>query len=105
MISSTTRQALLDRATIEPDDRISPATFKLFARHLRRTDIDLSTWHMCADIADSGPLTHHQARAAASQLVQCGLMERTVVARRVRKQDARYTAYRLSGIEQEVAGQ
>ncbi len=105
MISSTTRQALLDRAAAEPDDRLHPATFKLLARHLGRADIDVREWHTCADVAASGPITHHQARRAAGQLVRCGLLERSVVARRIRGQDARYTAYRLAAEANDEAGQ
>ncbi|MGW0562972.1 hypothetical protein ACWDZ4_20690 [Streptomyces sp. NPDC003016] len=95
MIPSDTRLALIDHATDMLGDRLSPATLSLFVRHLRRMDIDLYDWHRCADIAASGPLTHHQARTAAGQLVRCGLLERDVVQHRVRRQDSRYTVYRL----------
>lgn len=100
MIPSDTRLALIDRATDMLGDghspaTLSPVTLSLFVRHLRRDDIDVLDWHRCADIAVSGTLTHHQARTAAGQLVRCGLLERDVVKRRLRRQDSRYTVYRL----------
>jgi hypothetical protein len=95
VLASDLRLRLIDQATDRLGDQISPATLGLFVRHLRRTDLNVSEWHRCADLAASGSCTHHQARTAATQLVQCGLLERQVVARRVRGRDGRYTAYRL----------
>ncbi|MBV1940784.1 hypothetical protein KUF83_30075 [Streptomyces sp. BV286] len=106
MISDFLRLSLLDRATdlvhgpdtpaVERAYRIAPATLFLLAQHLRRTDIDHHDWQSCTTLAESGSLTHHQARIAAAQLVKVGLLERTVLPRRIRRQDSRYTVYRLA---------
>ncbi|AXI91410.1 hypothetical protein SAM9427_37220 (plasmid) [Streptomyces sp. ETH9427] len=95
MLSSTLRLRLIDQATDRLGDQLSNASLALFLRHLRRTDIDATDWQRCAVLAMSGACSHHQARAAAAQLVRSGLLERRVVARRVRGSDGRYTAYRI----------
>jgi hypothetical protein len=95
VISPELRLQLMDMAIDRLDDPLSYAGLGLFVRHLRRSDLDPTQWHRCADLADSGVCSHHQARAYASQLVEAGLLERKWVARRVRGNDGRYTAYRL----------
>ncbi|MEU9925039.1 hypothetical protein AB0H51_27790 [Streptomyces griseoluteus] len=95
VLSSHLRLLLIDQATDRLDNPLSYTGLCLFVRHLRRTDLDLTTWHRCSDLAKSGECSHHQARVYASQLVDSGLLERTWVARRVRGSDARYAAYRL----------
>lgn len=95
VISPELRLQLMDMAIDRLDDPLSFAGLGLFVRHLRRTDLDPTQWHRCADLAASGECSHHQARVYASQLVASGLLERTWVARRVRGNDGRYTAYRL----------
>jgi hypothetical protein len=105
VIPSSTRLALIDRAT-NLGDRISPPALMVFLRHLRRADLNVCDWHRCADLADSGAITHHQARTVAAQLVRGGLLERRVVPRRLPGgQDGRYTAYRLILPGQEGAAQ
>ncbi|KIF04165.1 hypothetical protein PL81_20365 [Streptomyces sp. RSD-27] len=94
MIPSDTRLALIDQATDLVGDAISPTTYLLCVRHLRRRDIDVRDWHRCADLAATGRLTHHQARKAAGQLVAAGLLERRVHYRR-RRGDKQYVEYRL----------
>ncbi|MER7759489.1 hypothetical protein [Streptomyces sp. NPDC097619] len=99
MIPSTTRLSFIDQAT---DRRaagaISEATHSLFVRHLRRGDLDVSDWHTCADLANTGALTHHQARVAAAQLVAVGLLDRRVRTRR-RRGDQQTVQYRLPAAE------
>jgi hypothetical protein len=95
VISPDLRLRLIDQATDQLGAELSQATLALYVRHLRRTDLDVTEWHRCADLAESGQCSHHQARVAAAQLVRAGLLERTNVPRRVRGQDGRYTAYRL----------
>lgn len=85
----------MDKAIDRLADPLSFTGLGVFVRHLRRTDLDLTEWFRCSDLADSGECSHHQARVYASQLVDAGLLERTWVARRVRGRDSRYTAYRL----------
>ncbi|MEU6632803.1 hypothetical protein ACFWRZ_09240 [Streptomyces rubiginosohelvolus] len=94
MIPSTIRLRLIDQATDQLGERISPVTLCLFVRHLRRPDLDLCDWHRCDDIATSGAMTHHQARSAVHQLVTVGLLDRRVVARRHRG-DRQRVEYRL----------
>ncbi|MET9528137.1 hypothetical protein [Streptomyces coeruleorubidus] len=97
MIPSDTRLALIDKATDVTDaGKLSPATLTAFVRHLRRDDLDVREWHRCDDFATSAGITHHQARTAVGQLVRAGLLDRDVVPRRVRRQDGRYTVYRLA---------
>jgi hypothetical protein len=91
---------LIDQATDRLGNQFSQTTLALYVRHLRRTDLDVTEWHRCADLAESGPCSHHQARVVAAQLVRAGLLERTPIARRVlgdsgRYTSVRYTAYRL----------
>ncbi|MER6232564.1 hypothetical protein ACFUC2_05210 [[Kitasatospora] papulosa] len=110
MISSDTRLALIDKATdtaaLEADDQgISAATLTAFVRHLRRSDLDVREWHRCDEFAASAGMTHHQARRAVGQLVRAGLLDRDIVPRRVRRQDGRYTVYRVSPAAMEGAGQ
>lgn len=95
VLASDLRLRLIDQATDLLGDRLSPATLCLFVRHLRRTDLNVGDWHRCDDLAASGSCTHHQARAAAAQLVRGGLLERRSVGRRLRGSDNRYTAYRI----------
>ncbi|MFD4933441.1 hypothetical protein [Streptomyces virginiae] len=96
MIPSDTRLALIDRATdLLGDAQISPKTYLLCIKHLRRQDLDVRDWHRCADLAVTGALTHHQARLAASQLVATGLLERRVHHRR-RRGDKQFVEYRLT---------
>ncbi|MFI9052506.1 hypothetical protein [Streptomyces sp. NPDC053427] len=95
MIPSVTRLRLIDQATDQLGGSVNPATLCLFVRHLRRGDLDVSDWHRCADLATSGALTHHQARAAAHQLVTAGLLDRRVVPRR-RRGDKQRVEYRLA---------
>lgn len=100
MISSDTRLALIDQATdMAGTGKLSPTTLTAFVRHLRRLDLDVREWHRCDELAASAGMTHHQARTAVGQLVRAGLLERDVVARRVRRQDGRYTVYRLVPLE------
>ncbi|MGA5411544.1 hypothetical protein ACPCSC_30355 [Streptomyces lavendulocolor] len=100
MISSDTRLALIDQATdLARAGKLSPTTLTAFAQHLRRSDLDVRQWHRCGDFATSAGMTDHQARTAVGQLVRHGLLERDVVSRRVRGQDARYTVYRLAPTE------
>jgi hypothetical protein len=95
VIPSATRLRLIDEATDQLGGSVSPATLCLFVRHLRRGDLDVSEWHRCDDIAQSGALTHHQARAVAHQLVTAGLLDRRVVPRR-RRGDKQRVEYRLT---------
>ncbi|MEU1221264.1 hypothetical protein [Streptomyces microflavus] len=96
MIPSTTRLELIDRATdLVGDRRLTPTVLTAFVRHLRRSDLDVHNWHHCDDIATSASMSPHQARSALTQLVAAGLLERTVVPRRINGQDRRLVAYRL----------
>ncbi|MFB6505596.1 hypothetical protein ACFC07_22105 [Streptomyces sp. NPDC056099] len=95
MIPSDTRLRLIDQATDQLGGSVSPASLCLFVRHLRRGDLDVSDWHRCDDIAKTGALTHHQARAVAHQLVTAGLLDRRVVPRR-RRGDKQHVEYRLN---------
>ncbi|MBG7704900.1 hypothetical protein HCJ76_44265 [Streptomyces sp. MC1] len=95
MLSSDLRLLLIDQATDRLGDPLSKAALALFLRHLRRPDLDHSQWHRCDELAASGACTHHQARAAAGQLVRCGLLERQSFGHLTRGSDRRYTAYRL----------
>lgn len=104
MIPSATRLRLIDQATDQLGDSVSPACLSLFVRHLRRGDLDVSDWHCCADIAKTGALTHHQARAFAHQLVTARLLERRVVPRR-RRGDKQLVEYRLNLPQKQEASQ
>lgn len=96
MIPSATRLVLIDRATdLVGARRLSPTVLTAFVRHLRRSDLDVRDWHRCEDLAASAAMSHHQARSALAQLVSVGLLERTVVPRRINQQDRRYTTYRV----------
>jgi hypothetical protein len=106
VIPSDTRLALIDQATDKAGNQeLSPATLTAFVRYLRRSDLDARQWNRCSDVAAAAGLTHHQARVAVGQLVRAGLLEKDVVQRRARRQDARYTVYRLSSAVLEEAGQ
>ncbi|MFB8025899.1 MULTISPECIES: hypothetical protein [unclassified Streptomyces] len=105
MIPSDTRLALIDRATdLLGTQQLNPATHSLLVRHLRRDDIDVREWHRCSDIARSGNLTHHQARAAAARLVAVGLLDRNTVYRR-RHGEGVYVVYRVPQPSTEGAAQ
>jgi hypothetical protein len=95
VIPSATRLRLIDQATDQLGGSVSPASLSVFVRHLRRGDLDVSDWHCCDDIAKTGTLTHHQARAVAHQLVTAGLFDRRVVPRR-RRGDKQRVEYRLN---------
>jgi hypothetical protein len=100
VIPSDIRLELIDRATDKAGDgKLRDATVTAFVRHLRRSDLDVCEWHRCAEFATSAGMTHHQARTAVGQLVREGLLERDVVARRVRRQDGRYTVYRVASLD------
>ncbi|MGW7090125.1 hypothetical protein ACWGH2_42450 [Streptomyces sp. NPDC054871] len=103
MIPSTTRLRLIDQATDHLGGGVSPATLGLFVRHLRRGDLNIRDWHLCDDIAQTGALTHHQARSVAHQLVTAGLLDRRVVPRRAGTKH--HVEYRLNLPRQQEASQ
>ncbi|MFF4188123.1 hypothetical protein ACFYZ9_33505 [Streptomyces sp. NPDC001691] len=82
---------------------ISDTTLRCFMRYLRTTE--LHRWNTCGQVADTLGVTHHQARPVVAELVQAGLLERTINPRHLRGAAQRLTAYRVApvAIEQRPA--